>query len=113
MIEMVALILSTLNSSIWIIKWMKNRFFPTYDADRVLSDRFKEAYPLIEELAAAKPPYVPTKLGSLEKELNFLQIKHPVNPVRWPKYLLELKRLSKKGNFKQARQILAYYDSTP
>ena len=110
---MVALILSTLNSSFRAIKGTKNRFFPTYDADRVLRDRFKEAYPLIEELAAAKPPYAPTKLGPLEKELNFMQIKYPVNPARWPKYLLELRRLSKKGNFNQARKIPDYLDTTP
>ena len=97
----------------WSWLELRKRFHPELDPDRILSDRFKVAYSLIKDLADTTPPYLDAKVGALQKELDFLRIRYPVNSARWPKYLHELKRLSKKGKFGQAREIPDYLDTTP
>ena len=83
------------------------------DPGDILGARFKAAYPLIRELAETNPPYSQTKVGALQRELNVLGIKYPVNHPRWPKYLSHLGMLAKKGKVEQARTIPEYLDTIP
>ena len=93
--------------------WQKFQAYRNPTPDVHLSRRFKKAYPLIKEMADCKPPYADAKFGALQSELDFLKVHRPIELQRWPVYLQELKRLSKKGNVQQARQIPDYLDTTP
>ena len=72
--------------------------------------RFRLLYPHIRELANSSLPYDNAKFGALQKRLNILGIRLPVNPTRMPKYLSLLARFSKQGRLKDAREMHNHYD---